>query len=63
MCYNLKYLACFAVGAAVVTTITADGDNCGYYPQPFEARNKSFYIVCSQCVKLLELVTGLVLVI
>lgn len=25
MCYNLKYLACFAVGAAVVTAVTADG--------------------------------------
>lgn len=30
MCYNLKNLACFAVGAAVVTAITADGDNHDY---------------------------------
>lgn len=63
MCYNLKYLACFAVGAAVVTAIPADGDNHGYCQLPFEARNKRFYTIYSPCVKLLKLVTGLMLVI
>lgn len=43
MCYNLKYLTCLALAAAVVTAITADGRNHGYCQQLSEVRNKSFY--------------------
>lgn len=43
MCYNVKYLTCSALAAAVVTAITADGHNHGYCQQPSEVRNKSFY--------------------
>lgn len=63
MSYNLKYLACFAVAAAVVAAIAVNGDNHGYCQQPPEAGNKSFYVTYSQFVKLLKLVTRLVLVI